>query len=139
MANYPGYGKVCCFKGFDEYSYKFNSGFPVQSYDSQFTRIKRYIDNNFDVFGYVVLTTDNLYNVQKKISVFMDKLQSIKEELPLRTIPLKILEFSPTKCRMGKDKAVALINQYEVLNIWRLELEKRYSKEDLQKNIVSVK
>jgi sulfatase maturation enzyme AslB (radical SAM superfamily) len=40
MASYKNYGKVCCFKGFDEYSYEFNSKFNKTNYFAQFDLIK---------------------------------------------------------------------------------------------------
>lgn len=139
MAQYKGYGKVCCFKGFDEYSYAFNSSFSVKYFDSQFERIKKYLDYGFDTYGYITLTTDSLDKAKEKIAVFMDKLQSIRDWLPLKIVPLKIVKFTPTCSRMGKQQEIAIKNQFQILDIWQEELAKRFTIVEREKNIVDVR
>lgn len=139
MSQYKGYGKVCCFKGFDEHSYSFNSSFSQKFFDSQFVRMQRYIDFGFDTYGYITLTTDNLDNVKENIVRFMDKLQSIRDWLPLKIVPLKIVKFTPTCSRIGKQQEIAINNQYKVLDVWQEELENRFTSIDRAKNIVDVR
>ncbi|MDE6604829.1 MAG: 4Fe-4S cluster-binding domain-containing protein [Clostridia bacterium] len=139
MANYEGYGKVCCFKGFDPYSYSFNSSISNKFYDSQFIRFKKYFDMGFDTYGYITLTTDNLYNVKSNIVKFMDKLQAIRDWLPLKIVPLKIVKFTPTCSRIGIKQEDAIKNQFVVLEVWKEEIEKRFSAMDRAKNIVDVR
>lgn len=139
MSQYKGYGKVCCFKGFDEYSYSFNSSFPPKLFDTQFARMQRYIDFGFDTYGYITLTTDNLDNVKEKIAGFMDKLQSIRDWLPLKIVPLKIIKFTPTCSRIGKQQEIAINNQFKALDVWQEEIEKRFTAFERERNIVDVR
>lgn len=139
MSQYLGYGKVCCFKGFDKYSYSFNSGFSEKLFDSQFERIKQYLDLGFDTYGYITLTTDNMDNIKTNIAKFMDNLQLIRDWLPLKIVPLKIVKFTPTSFRMEKRHETALRNQFMVLDVWQEEIEKRFSAFDREKNIADVR
>ena len=139
MANYKGYGKVCCFKGFDENSYTFNSSLSGSLFSKQFERIKQYFDLGFDTYGYVTITTNVLHKAQEKISNFMDKLQTIHDFLPLKVIPLKIIKFTPTQTRVGNEFDVAIHNQKIILDIWKYELSKRFSLSDMKKNIVDLR
>ena len=140
MSNYKNYGKVCCFKGFDKYSYHFNTGYNESVYKDQFTYVKKYIDYGFDVYAYITLTTDNLDNIEKNIGGFFDYVQkNITEHFPLRIVPLKIIEFSPTQKRLNINYKRAILNQKVVLNIWNEEIEKRFSPEQRDMNIADIK
>ena len=69
----------------------------------------------------------------------MDKLQSIRDWLPLKIVPLKIVKFTPTCSRIGKQQEIAINNQYKVLDVWQEELENRFTSIDRAKNIVDVR
>ena len=127
MSSYPMYGKVCCFKGFDEESFSFNSGLEPKSYEGQFQRFERYLDLGFDLYGYVTLTCGDTVNIEEKINTFLDRLQKIHPLLPLRTIPLKILVFTPTQKRMNAVYTDALNNQFIAIDAWKKSLKKRFS------------
>jgi hypothetical protein len=136
MASYKKYGKVCCFKGFDNYSYSFNSRLTDSGYNNQFIYIKQYIDFGFDVYAYITLTSDNMESIKNKISIFIDRIQTdISELFPLRIVPLKIIEFTPTKNRMNEKQKLAINNQKEILNIWNEEIAKRFPSCLLRMNI----
>ena len=140
MSQYKNYGKVCCFKGFDQYSYHFNTRNNSIEYDDQFVYLKKYIDYGFDVYAYITLTTDNIYNIEEKIKIFFDCVQrNIAEHFPLRIVPLKIVEFTPTKKRLNMDYKHAILNQMIVLNVWNEEIEKRFSLKLRNMNITDIK
>lgn len=140
MSHYKNYGKVCCFKGFDNYSYHFNTGNSGIGYENQFIYLKKYIDYGFDVYAYITLTTDNIDNIEKSIKDFFDRVQkNIVEYFPLRIIPLKIREFTPTQKRINKNHIQALLNQKIILNIWNEEIEKRFSMNLRNINIADIK
>ena len=61
------------------------------------------------------------------MSRFIDQLQTLDENLPLRTVPLKIEVFSPTASRLNPERSKALDNQFLVLELWTTSLEKRFS------------
>lgn len=139
MVSYSNYGKVGCFKGFDTNSFTFNSGLDEAMFDKQFIRFEKYIDLGFDMYGYVTLTCSDIENIDERINKFADKLQSIHPLLPLRTIPLKIFEFSPTKTRMNSEYQNALINQEIAIVAWKRMLQDRFCESDLKKKIFELK
>lgn len=142
LASYKNYGKVCCFKGFDEDSYVYNSGLVKDNYNNQFAILKKYIDYGFDVYGYITLTTENTEDLELKISRFIDRLQKeVSYYFPLRIIPLKIFQFSPTKGRIQKNpnSKIAINNQDLILKKWIQEIKKRYTDSEINQNICDIK
>lgn len=139
MTSYPMYGKVCCFKGFDEESFAFNSGLSPMMYEGQFERFLKYLDFGFDVYAYVTLTCSNTENIHEKINSFVTRLQKIHPLLPLRTIPLKIMMFTPTQSRMNKKYQEALENQMVAVKAWKELLKENYSEELMNKKIYDIK
>ncbi len=138
LVSYKNYGKVCCFKGFDEKSYRYNCCLGAENFNHSFKLLKKYIDYGFDVYGYITLTTNDITNIEKNISDFMDRVQKeICRNFLLRIIPLKIFSFTPTKNRMIKNKKsdIAIKNQEIALSIWVKELKKRFSEDELSLNI----
>ena len=131
MASYKNFGKVGCFKGFDNHSFAFNSKLPEYIYEKQFERFERYVDMGLDIYGYVTLTSDNYDGIEEKMGGFMDRLQKIHPILPLRIVPLKIFAFTPTGSRLNNHYNMALKNQNLAIKAWVAELSKRYSKEQL--------
>ena len=87
ISNYRNYGKVCCFKGFDRQSFAFNTNATPELFDRQFELFKRYADLGIDVFGYATFTSPDKPSPDA-ICRFMDRLQTIGNEIPLRVIPL---------------------------------------------------
>ena len=135
FAKYENYGRVGCFKGFDPESFSFNTGADPTLWDKQFQIMKRLIDVGFDMYGYVTLTSFNDINLNAKIIYFIDKLQEIDPIFPLRTIPLKIVEFTPTKSRMREDHFRAIDVQEKAIDIWNSEIQKRFTAEQRGKRI----
>ena len=131
LSNHQHFGKVGCFKGFDNYSFSFNSKLPEKMFDKQFERFARYIDLGIDIFAYATFTSDNYDGIEDKIGVFMDRLQRIHPILPLRTVPLKIFVFTPTGARLSARYVHAIENQELAINAWKKELEKRFSPEQV--------
>lgn len=127
IASYKNYGRVGCFKGFDEHSFSFNTSAPSELYKSQFSLMRRLVEAGFDVYGYVTLTSDQDKNLISRVTDFIDQLQSEVHPLfPLRTIPQRILEFTPTKTRIRPEHRKALEIQNEAVHVWQKEIERRF-------------
>lgn len=139
MVNYKNYAKICCLKGFDEDSFSFNTLLDKKYFNEQLDRLKKYIELGFDVYSYIIFTCNNLENVSKKLDILIKKLQDISYNLPLRIIPIKIEEFSAVSSRLNVERKHSLDNQYTVLRMWNEKIKKYYSKEELNKNIASIK
>lgn len=129
IENYPNYGRVGCFKGFDEQSFCFNTNMNSSLFHQQLELMTRLLKTKIDIYAYVTFTTPSINNLDYKISEFVDRLQEINENLPLRIIPLEIKRFTPTNERLSCERTKALEYQYIVVKKWQEELEKRYSKE----------
>jgi uncharacterized Fe-S cluster-containing radical SAM superfamily protein len=136
LASYRNYGRVGCFKGFDEHSFSFNTSAPPELFKSQFSLMRRLVESGFDVYGYVTLTSDIDENLNSRISNFVDRLQKEVHPLfPLRTIPQRILEFTPMKQRMNPKHMRALAIQDEAVLLWQVEIKKRFPLDIIKKQI----
>lgn len=138
VASYQNYGRVCCFKGFDPESFEFNTLADARLFSRQFELMKRFIDLGIDLYAYVTLTTPSVGDMRDKIGRFVDRLQSVDESLPLRTVPLEIQLFTPVRSRMDPAKHEALKNQVLAVEMWTQELEARFSNTARTANIASI-
>jgi hypothetical protein len=92
----------------------------------------------FFLYAYVTLTTGSSSDIEGRMREFIDRLQSLHRSLPLRTVPLEIRVFTPVKSRLDSLKEKALKNQYLAVDVWRRELENRYTAEERAQNIADV-
>lgn len=138
LSKASNYGRVGCFKGFDDYSFSFNTKADPSLFKKQFKIMKRLVDSKFDIYGYVTLTTNRTNDLYKNVKIFIDRLQNeIDPIFPLRIIPLKILNFTPTAHRITDEQKIALEVQYDVMKCWLEELNKRYSQKEINQPIYS--
>ena len=127
IASYAMYSRVCCFKGFDPSSFSFNTMASPEEYDRQFERMGKLLGLGLDLYSYVTFTTAETSDLQLKMNRFIDRLQGLDENLPLRTVPLKVEIFRPTASRLNSERKSALENQFRVLEAWSGMLEGRFS------------
>ncbi len=98
--------------------------------------MRRLVSAGFDVYGYAIFTTDNDKDISAKMSDFVDQLQEkVHANFPLRTVPLQIFEFTPTRQRMNSVHHRALEIQYVAKQAWEEELARRFSQGDMKKLI----
>ena len=136
LATCRRYGRVGCFKGFDDLSFSFNTKASPDLFLQQFELMRRLVAAGFDVYGYVTLTAPHSSSLHRKMADFVDRLQEIIHPLfPLRTVPLRIIPFSPTEDRIGQEQARALDIQEQAILAWSEELRRRFSKIELAKQI----
>lgn len=126
VASFANYGRVGCFKGFNEQSFAFNTKAPPDQFADQFALFARMARLEVDLYAYVTLTTPPISHVRDEISRFVDSLQGISETLPLRTVPLRIQEFGPTRDRMTDERRNALLDQWKAAEAWNVELDARF-------------
>lgn len=138
LRTYPNYGKVCCFKGFDPISFAFNTGASPDSFERQFELFKRYIDLGIDLYAYATFTSCSSTDLPQAMAGFVDKLQRLRPNLPLRTVPLEIKSFSPMRSRMRMDHENAVRIQHEAVLQWNEELSRRFSETELHRPICEV-
>lgn len=139
IAGYRNYGRVCCFKGFDACSFSFNTKAAPDLFDRQFDLFGRLLAVGIDLYAYVTLTSDGSRDIARGVQLFVDRLQSLSKNLPLRTIPLEIREFSPVRDRdLASPFAELQKHQSSAIDAWNRELERRFSSVARSQNIVDV-
>lgn len=127
IAEYPAYGRVCCFKGFDEASFHFNTMAEPGLFGRQFALFRRLLSLRIDIYAYVTFTTPTATGVSEAMKGFVDRLQDVHEDLPLRTVPLEVRPFTPVHGRLGEEQRHALENQWRAVEAWERELDCRFS------------
>ena len=138
MARYKNYGRVCCFKGIDEASFKFNTNARGEGFDFQFSVMDRLLDLGLDTYGYITVTDTSSKNLASRMSSFFDRLQYLHPNLPLRVIPLQIGVYGPVGPRMNSDFERSLAIQEEAISFWNEEISKRYNQQDRSRLIHEV-
>lgn len=140
LSSYPGYARVGCFKGFDESSFSYNTHANPTLYKRQFDIFSRLMKIGIDLYAYVTFTNVSVGDIRTKMRRFVDRLQSLDANLPLRTVPLKILPIGVTMSRVSNDEMQnANRNQLKALEIWQDELRMRYSSKELELDIAEVR
>lgn len=127
VADYRRYGRVGCFKGFNQTSFAFNTQAEPRLFDRQFEVMGRLIESGLDMYAYVTLTSPEARSIRDDMARFVDRLQGLDERLPLRTVPLRIEQFTPMLDRMGITHRDALNNQEQAIEIWNAEIAARFT------------
>jgi hypothetical protein len=135
IRQYRNYGKVCCFKGFDSESFAFNTGAARELFDRQFELFGRQVGLGIDLYAYATFTSPNGNDIEQAMKEFIDRLQTLHPNLPLRTVPLEIRSFSPVQSRTKSIHESAIRNQQEAIRVWNAEIENRFSEEERLKPI----
>jgi uncharacterized Fe-S cluster-containing radical SAM superfamily protein len=138
IATYSMYGRVCCFKGFNEESFVFNTCAAPEHFARQFALMKKLLDLGIDLYGYVTLTTPTATRIAADMARFVDSLQDIDPMLPLRVVPLEIKVFTPVVRRLTDEANVSMENQQVAVEHWQKELEVRFSSEARLRPITAV-
>lgn len=138
VASYKNYGKVCCFKGFDEESFSFNTLARPELFKEQFKLFGRLLDLGIDLYAYAIFTSEADENIGPKMSRFVDMLQAIHPNLPLRTVPLEVRVYTPVSSRMTEEDSRALENQNVAIRAWTSEMGNRFSARSLSLPIIDV-
>jgi uncharacterized Fe-S cluster-containing radical SAM superfamily protein len=127
VASYPKYGRVACFKGFDEESFAFNTRAEKEWFGRQFELMSRLVRSGMDIYAYVTFTTPSDKNITDGMRRFVDRLQQIDENLPLRTVPLEIQKFTPMLERIDESHEAAMGHQWRAIEAWQQELDDRFT------------
>jgi uncharacterized Fe-S cluster-containing radical SAM superfamily protein len=138
IVGYRNYGRVGCFKGFDAESFVFNTRATPEAFDQQFKIMGHLLGLGLDLYAYVTLTSSHADGLQDKIPVFLDRLQELDQNLPLRVVPLQIQAFTPTKERLDPSRERSTHIQEEAISIWNSELEARFTSDLRETQICDV-
>lgn len=140
MVDYRNYGRVGCFKGFDALSFSFNTRAESGLFDRQFELMDRLIGLGLDVYAYATFTTPARPEsaIRSEMVRFLDRLQQIDDNLPLRTMPLEVTVFTPVQSRMHRQEKAAIANQYIAISTWEEEMARRYTDVQRARNVADV-
>lgn len=127
IAAYGNYGRVCCFKGYDPASFSFNTLAAPELFERQFQLFDQLLGEHIDLYAYVTFTSVDASRIEDGVSRFIDRLQAIHPNLPLRTVPLEILRYTPMQDRLKPEHREAMRNQWVACEVWQRELESRFS------------
>jgi uncharacterized Fe-S cluster-containing radical SAM superfamily protein len=138
VATYSKYGRVCCFKGFDGESFSFNTQADPALFERQIELMARLVGLGIDLYAYATLTSPSRDNARQGVRLFVNRLQEVAENLPLRTVPLEVQVFTPVEGRMDDIRWRAIENQRVAIEAWQDELARRFSEADRGRSIVDV-
>ena len=138
ICDYEMYGRVCCFKGYDAEAFAFNTRAASEIYPRQFELMRRLMSLGIDLYAYVTLTGPRRESIQESVPRFVDSLQAIDENLPLRTVPLEVGVFTPVEKRLTPERRESLVIQHHALDAWRRELESRFASDARAQSICDV-
>lgn len=127
LAGYRCYGRVGCFKGYDETSFVFNTGAAPELFARQFTLMRRHLADGTDCYGYATFTAPTTDDPAPAMTRFVDRLQDVDENLPLRVVPLEVEVWGPVGPRMRSQHELALLHQHEAVRAWQHELDRRFT------------
>lgn len=127
LQSYRNYGRVCCFKGFDARSFAFNTHAAEGDFENQFEIMSRLLELGLDTYGYVTLTAPSADGIKDAMPRFVDKLQMLHPNLPLRVVPLEIREFGPVKGRLDDKRRHSMHVQQEAIAAWNAEIDHRFN------------
>jgi uncharacterized Fe-S cluster-containing radical SAM superfamily protein len=138
IASYAAYGRVCCFKGFDADSFSFNTRAEPALFARQFDLMRRLLTTGIDLYAYVTLTAPSATEISDRIERFVDRLQAVDPNLPLRTIPLEIRTYGPVEPRLNEENRQAQDNQRAAIESWQRILTERFSSAERTQPITEV-
>lgn len=138
ITNYRNYGRVSCFKGFNPESFTFNTLAAPDLFEQQFALMGRLLKLGVDQYAYATFTTPSSQDIADDMRRFVDKLQALDRNLPLRTVPLEIQQYTPMESRIRSVHEEAIQYQYLAIEAWQRELESRFTDEERMVNISDV-
>jgi uncharacterized Fe-S cluster-containing radical SAM superfamily protein len=130
IAGYRLYGRVCCFKGFNAESFAFNTRAAPELFDRQFELFARLVSLGIDLYAYATFTAPEAAGLADDMRRFVDRLQAIHPNLPLRLVPLRIEAFGVVQPRVRDIHARALAIQEEAVVAWNEEIVQRFAESE---------
>lgn len=138
VSGYRNYGRVCCFKGFNAESFTFNTKADKALFDRQFELFARLLTLDLDLYAYATFTASTDVGLVRDMVNFVDRLQQIHRNLPLRLVPLRIENYGVVQHRVGPRQQVALTIQEDAVSAWNEQIEARFQEEERQTPVPSV-
>ncbi len=138
VGTHRSYGRVCCFKGFNEASFAFNTKAAPDLFARQFDLFARLLDTGMDLYCYATFTTPQGEGIERDMATFLDRLMALHPRLPLRLVPLRIENYGVVQHRVGTEQQTALALQEQAILAWNAELAARFTTQERQLPIASI-
>jgi uncharacterized Fe-S cluster-containing radical SAM superfamily protein len=138
VAGYRNYGRVCCFKGFNAESFSFNTKADQALFDRQFELFARLLTLDLDLYAYATFTAPSDVGLTRDMANFVDRLQGIHQNLPLRLVPLRIENYGVVQHHVGPQQQIALAIQEDAISAWNEQIEARFREEERRTPVPSV-
>ena len=119
IAAAPNYGKACCLKGYDSASFAFNTRAGPEGFERQLDILTAYATTDIDIYVYLPLVGPVEGSTKAQVDWILDRLASIRSDLPSRTVPLLVSTFGAMAHRVGDKQAQALERQWELAARWQ--------------------
>lgn len=132
IAAYHTYGRVCCFKGFNAESFAFNTRAAPELFERQFELFARLASLGIDLYAYATFTSPQATGLADDMRRFVDRLQGIHPNLPLRLVPLRIEAFGVVQPRVHDIHERAMAIQEEAVIAWNEEVTQRFTEREHQ-------
>lgn len=139
VRTYKMYARVCCFKGIDEQSFSINTRAEPNLFQRQFELTEKLVSLGIDLYFYITLTAPTSIDFDSAVPAMLDRLQSIDNDLPLKVVPLEVLEFTPVIGRSSSYQTDWIDGQYKAIEVWQKELQDRYDSEKRNLPITDIK
>jgi uncharacterized Fe-S cluster-containing radical SAM superfamily protein len=130
IASYQMYGRVCCFKGFNAESFAFNTKAAPELFDRQFDLFGRLLSLGIDLYAYATFTAPAAAGLADHMRRFVDRLQAIHPNLPLRLVPLRIEAFGVVQPRVRDIHKRAMTIQEEAVIAWNEQITQRFTERE---------
>lgn len=127
LAEYPSYGRVCCFKGYNRASFALNTRADEALFDQQFDLFRRIHTLGLDLYAYATFTAADDRGLARDMTQFVDRLQAIHPNVPLRLVPLRIEQYGVIVPRVREIHKRALAVQEQAVMAWNEELRRRFT------------
>lgn len=138
VVGYANYGRVGCFKGYNERSFNFNTKADGNLFFQQFALFKRLLMLGIDMYAYATFTAADADHLEADMVDFVDRLQDIHINLPLRVVPLRIEAFGVVRSRVGATQEIAMEVQEEAILCWNDVVTSRFTQAERQMPISDV-
>ncbi|MGH3631414.1 MAG: hypothetical protein ACRDRL_28745 [Sciscionella sp.] len=130
IASYHLYGRVCCFKGFNAESFAFNTKAAPELFERQFELFARLMSLGIDLYAYATFTAPEAAGLVDDMRRFVDRLQTIHPNLPLRLVPLRIEAFGVVQPRVRDVHEQAMAIQEDAVSVWNEEITQRFAERE---------
>lgn len=127
LSQSQNYTRIGCFKGFSEDSFSFNTRALGSLYERQFECAKDILSARIPFFAYATFTFNTAQDLGAEMEKFVDRLQEIHVNLPLRVVPLQV---TPASTWLARDteqfQRIREIEQ-DAVAAWTSEIISRFS------------